>query len=89
MSRSPSSFESEELWRAPLRESKARGLDGALDVAARRAAPDTEPTVKVTIGRVEVRAILQPAPARERRAPPAPKGMSLEEYLERRHGRRR
>ena len=46
------------------------------------------PIVKVTIGRVEVRAVMLP-PARERPKKEAPKALSLEEYLERRHGGRR
>ncbi|MCL4798474.1 MAG: hypothetical protein KJ025_02745 [Burkholderiales bacterium] len=48
-----------------------------------------EPVVNVTIGRVEVRAVMAPLPARERRKPATPKALSLEEYLERRHGARR
>lgn len=47
------------------------------------------PVVNVTIGRVEVRAVVAPPPARERRKTAAPKALSLEEYLERRHGARR
>ena len=46
------------------------------------------PAVTVTIGRVEVRAIVTP-PARERRGVEAPKALSLEEYLDRRRGGRR
>jgi len=49
----------------------------------------TSPVVNVTIGRVEVRAVVAPPPARERRKPAAPKALSLEEYLDRRHGARR
>jgi hypothetical protein len=56
---------------------------------ARPADRDDSPVVKVTIGRVEVRAVAPPAPVRERRAAPARPRMSLEEYLERRHGGRR
>lgn len=52
------------------------------------AAAAEPPVVKVTIGRVEVRAILPP-PAPERRVPAPPAALSLEEYLERRHGARR
>jgi hypothetical protein len=47
------------------------------------------PVVKVTIGRLEVRAAVPPPPLRERRTPPARKALSLEEYLDRRHGARR
>jgi hypothetical protein len=45
------------------------------------------PVVTVTIGRVEVRAIVPP-PAPERPKADARKALSLEEYLERRHGGR-
>jgi Meckel syndrome type 1 protein len=58
-----------------------------------RAHADTQaasPAVKVTIGRVEVRAVL-PEPAREprRRRPPVPKRMTLDEYLSKPQGRGR
>jgi hypothetical protein len=46
------------------------------------------PVVRVTIGRIEVRAAA-PAPAREKRPAARPKTMSLDEYLDRRHGTRR
>lgn len=53
-------------------------------------APSPSPTVRVTIGRVEVRAILPPPPPAARtaavRSGPAP---SLEEYLKRPNGERR
>jgi hypothetical protein len=49
-------------------------------------AETAEPTVRITIGRVDVRALVQPAPAR-----PAPQAerprLSLEEYLRARNGR--
>ena len=47
---------------------------------------EREPTIHVTIGRIEVRATLAPAPAsgKERSAP---RVMSLDEYLQRRTGR--
>jgi hypothetical protein len=44
-----------------------------------------EHVVQVTIGRVEVKAVPEPAPARATKAPPARRaGMSLNEYLQRR-----
>jgi hypothetical protein len=49
-------------------------------------APPPEPTVHVTIGRVEVRAVT--APARPPRAAPAARTMSLDEYLAERNQRR-
>jgi hypothetical protein len=48
-----------------------------------------EPVVRITIGRVEVRAVLPPPVPRPRREPPAPKTLSLDEYLDRRHGGKR
>jgi hypothetical protein len=55
-----------------------------------RSAEAEAPAVKVTIGRVEVRAVT-PEPAREpkRRRPPVPKRMSLDEYLSQPRGRGR
>jgi hypothetical protein len=49
--------------------------------------PSELPVVKVTIGRIEVRAI--PPPARERSGRVGTQPLSLEKYLERRHGRGR
>jgi hypothetical protein len=43
------------------------------------------PTINVTIGRVEVRAIHSPAPVRKQSKPAAPK-LSLEDYLKKREG---
>lgn len=48
----------------------------------------TAPTIKVTIGRIEVRAILPPAPRAQETALPAPK-MSLDDYLKSVSGERR
>jgi hypothetical protein len=47
-------------------------------------------TVRVTIGRIEVKAITPPQPSPERRQPPAshPAMVSLEEYLKQRGGGR-
>jgi len=47
---------------------------------------DHAPIIRVTIGRVDVRAVTQAPPAR-RATPPAPK-LSLEEYLRSRGGRK-
>ena len=52
-------------------------------------ATDEGPVVHVTIGRVEVRAERAPDPVSERRTDATPRAMSLNEYLERRHGERR
>ncbi|MGW8252118.1 MAG: hypothetical protein ACWGO1_15870, partial [Anaerolineales bacterium] len=46
-----------------------------------------QPVIRVTIGRVEVRAVAAPAPPSPRLAPPRPKpALSLQEYLEQRSG---
>lgn len=47
------------------------------------AKPDTAPTIKITIGRVDVRAVMQPQSA-PRSAPERKPSLSLEEYLKQR-----
>jgi len=55
-----------------------------------RARAEAEPSVvHVSIGQIEVRAVMEPPPPQQRPTPPKPKTKSLEEYLERRHGSRR
>lgn len=54
------------------------------EVIDRNAAADQPPTINVTIGRVEVKAVREPAQPVARSAGPAPAVMSLSEYLERR-----
>jgi hypothetical protein len=70
-----------------LRTRPARGPEAVPFEGVRRSAPSPPaPTVQVTIGRVEVRALTPPAPqqlpGRSRRDPQ----LSLEEYLKRRNG---
>lgn len=74
---------------APLVPPRSATLDAIASPAPHHAIEpgDGPPIVNVTIGRIEVRAIVPP-PAKERRAADARKAMSLEEYLERRHGGR-
>lgn len=43
------------------------------------------PTIRVTIGRIDVRAVTPPTPSSSRRSPPAPK-LSLADYLKQRPG---
>lgn len=63
---------------------RAAGADPRPAIGRRGTDP---PVVHVSIGRVEVRAITAPAPVRERPAAPSPPAaISLDEYLERRHG---
>jgi hypothetical protein len=62
--------------------------------AARRAMPakqirDEPPPVRVTIGRIEVRAVVPPPQAAPRPAPRRPAPLSLDEYLEQRRSGRR
>lgn len=52
---------------------------------AEMATPGPEPVVNVTIGRIEVRAVLAP-PGSARQRPQKPKPMSLDEYLKQRGG---
>jgi hypothetical protein len=64
---------------------------------SRAAAPSSEPreqlaanqppAIHVTIGRVEVRAVMAPGPPPKAATPPGPK-ISLEEYLKQRNGGR-
>ena len=61
---------------------------------ARRAAPakqigDQPPAVRVTIGRIEVRAVVPPPQAPPRPAPRGPAPLALDEYLEQRRSGRR
>jgi hypothetical protein len=52
--------------------------------------PDLSPSVKITIGRVDVRAVMPPAPATVTVAQqPAIKALSLDEYLKQRNGEHR
>jgi hypothetical protein len=69
---------------APLRLQSPR--DGSAPLPALYEQPDTEPAVHVTIGRIEVTALSQPAQVK--RAPAARQpSMSLEDYLARRQRR--
>lgn len=60
-------------------------LDRSAAWTGEQKAPAALPTIRVTIGRIEVRAISTPAPARPRAAPP-PARLSLEDYLRLRSG---
>ena len=53
-----------------------------------RPSMQTPPTIKVTIGRIEVRAVLPPAPRAQETALPRP-AMSLDDYLKSMRGERR
>ncbi len=46
------------------------------------------PTIRVNIGRIEVRAVIPPEPVARKRTPPSPR-LSLEDYLKQRQGGRR
>jgi hypothetical protein len=62
-------------------------------VLVERRAPERrepEPVAQVTIGRLDVRAVVPPAkPSAERRQPSRHRAISLEEYLDGRQGGRR
>jgi hypothetical protein len=68
----------------------ARGAPVAPPPAQRDEPPEQTQTIRVTIGRIEVRAVTAPAPQDQRRAParPAPQ-LSLADYLKQRGGGRR
>ena len=81
-----------EIARArTAREPEAQGPVRVAAASRPPAVPPAEETVvRITIGRIEVRAATPtPAPPREKRAAPRPGTMSLDEYLDRRHGKRR
>jgi hypothetical protein len=85
-----------------IRRLMANNLDGTVGNEATKAAPVAQPparreespektqTIRVTIGRIDVRAVTAPAPQDQRRAParPAPQ-LSLADYLKQRGGGRR
>lgn len=52
----------------------------------KRGAATTTPTVKVTIGRIDVRAVMQQTPSPQRRAEPTKPRLSLDDYLKQRGG---
>jgi hypothetical protein len=59
-----------------------------MSAAAKVASPEPAPTIRVTIGRIDVRAIRPPAPPRAKKTRPGP-ALSLDGYLkQRREGRR-
>jgi len=60
---------------------------GAALNAQPRAQPSAVPAVRITIGRIDVRAVTPPEPARAR-TPTTPPPLSLDDYLERRRGGR-
>ena len=68
----------------------ARGAPVAQPPAQRDESPEQTQTIRVTIGRIDVRAVTAPAPQDQRRAPvrPAPQ-LSLADYLKQRGGGRR
>ncbi|MGY2134453.1 hypothetical protein ACW9KT_19655 [Hymenobacter sp. HD11105] len=63
------------------------GKEAAVSGAAGSVAGQPQPVIKVTIGRIDVRAVLQPAAARSQpKAEPRPL-LSLDEYLQQRKAR--
>jgi hypothetical protein len=58
--------------------------DGSIPSQSSRIAPESPQTIEVTIGRIEIRATTSPQLAK--RSVPAPRVMSLDEYLRRRSG---
>jgi hypothetical protein len=72
----------------------ARPVESAMAAApppaeAAPPSPTMPPTIRVSIGRIDVRAVQAPVPAPRRAVPPAPAAPSLEEYLRARGGGRR
>jgi hypothetical protein len=94
----PDSYLNQSLFSMP-RGSNSPDNSARRSVAARHVSPSSAtsdrgardsaepPIIRVTIGRIEVRAAAPPAPPLETVAPPKPK-MSLDEYLRQHNGRR-
>jgi hypothetical protein len=70
------------------RAGQAERRDAITSEAAKVTSEASAPVIRVTIGRIDVRAVNAPAPPAQRATPPAPK-LSLEEYLRSRGGRKR
>lgn len=62
--------------------------ESANQTANRATGDQAAPVIRVTIGRIDVRAVTQAAPPARRATPPAPK-LTLEEYLRSRNGGKR
>lgn len=89
LAESESAFVPHVRTRAPGSESRAAVRLGAAPQAhatPSHSAPREEPIVHVTIGRVEIRASVPPAPASPRPAPVRPQPLSLNDYLAGRKG---
>ena len=77
------------LERVPTPSVAAGAFPGDQPRTAQEPAP-TAPTIRVSIGRIEVRAIMPPAPPAQRTPPARPRPqLSLEDYLQRHGGRSR
>ena len=65
------------------------GLSAKFSNPRRRAEPPEEPSIKVTIGRVEVRAVMEPPKPAARPRKPVRNAISLDDFLKRHEKRRR
>jgi len=87
----PDAYEaSEHTGTPPVRDHPERSESVELGGSTSYSTPENafsrdEPTIRVTIGRIEVRAVSPPAPPPRRTKQPAPK-MSLDDYLRARNG---
>jgi len=86
----PDAYDTFERTGTPVRDYPERSesveLGGSSSYSTRENAfSRTEPTIRVTIGRIEVRAVSPPAPPPRQTKQPAPK-MSLDDYLRSRNG---
>ena len=91
-------IQDESALERPVESPSARSPEGSKSGENDAPSPETredavevspsEPTVRVTIGHIDVRAVSPPAPAQRRVERPAP-GLSLDAYLRSHSGRRR
>lgn len=70
-------------------ESSSRANEAANETANEKTGDQAAPIIRVTIGRVDVRAVSQTAPSARRPTTPAAPKLSLEEYLRQRGGGKR
>ena len=87
-------FDTEADRRIPVlhprkKDEHAPGPPAKLSSPRRRAEPPEEPSIKVTIGRVEVRAIMEPPKPATKPRKPVRSTISLDDFLKRHEERRR
>ena len=77
------------ILRLPKREARPPNPPAKLSSPIHRAEPPAEPSIKVTIGRVEVRAVIEPPKPAAKPRKPMRSAISLDDFLKRQEERRR